>query len=443
VVSQPGAARPPRAVVLVGNPASPYSRGLRIARTLVTAGYVVEIAAVALDGLPEREPGEGWQIRRYRASGPWARVGGSPGPGHTDQGPAYPRSGGPVGRLLRRTVGLAAALRRWIFWPQTVRGWWATLGRELEPADLYHACGSLTLAAALRARRRAPVGPAGLPAAVIYDAIDDVFESNNVLDMPRPWRAWHARRETRWAHAADAVITVNEALAARLGARWGPRLAPDVVPNYPEARADGGGASAANATLDPIRTELGLPAATRVILFQGRLGPRLGLDEAAEAVLLLPDAALVLLGFGRSFELECARDREPRFAGRHFTLPARHPDELLGWTAAADVALVPLPPVSVNQRLSSPNKFWEALVAGTPVVVPAALSYMAEIVRERDLGIVAASAGAADLALAISACLARLATDPGWRARIRATAGRDYTWPVAATTYRKVIARLA
>ena len=216
-----------------------------------------------------------------------------------------------------------------------------------------------------------------------------------------------------------------------------------ISPGLPEASADGWGTSTANATPDSIRTELGLPAATRVILFQGRLGPRIGLDEAAAAVLLVPDAALVLLGFGRSFERECARDREPRFAGRHFTLPARHPDELLRWPAAADVALVPLPPVSVNQRLSSPNKFWEALVAGTPVVVPVALSYMAEIIRERDLGIAAASAGAADLALAISACLARLGTDPGWRARIRATAGRDYTWPVPSITYRKVIARLA
>ena len=236
---------------------------------------------------------------------------------------------------------------------------------------------------------------------------------------------------------------MNEALAERLAGRWGLASAPVVVPNYPEAPVDPGGMGTAKAAPDPIRTELGLPAATRVVLFQGRLGPRLGLDEAAEAVLLLPDAALVLLGFGRSFDRERVRDREPRFAGRHFTLPARHPDELLGWTAGADVALVPLPPVSVNQRLSSPNKFWEALVAGTPVVVPMALSYMAGIVRERDLGIVAASAGPGDLAEAISACFARLASDPGWRARIRATGVRHYSWPVAAGAYRAVVAGLA
>ena len=35
----------PRAVILVGNPANPYSRALRLGRTLVEAGYEVEIAA--------------------------------------------------------------------------------------------------------------------------------------------------------------------------------------------------------------------------------------------------------------------------------------------------------------------------------------------------------------------------------------------------------------
>ena len=432
-----------RAVVLVGNTAAPYSRGLRIARTLVSAGYDVEIAAIAGDGLPELEPGDGWQLRRYRPSGPWARLAGvghrsgrrsglggsaaAGGPGEARRRPSGVRS---------RIVGLGAALRRWIFWPHTVRGWWATLARDLQPADLYHACGSLTVAAALAARRRAPRGPAGRPAVVVYDAIDDVFESNNVLDMPRPLRAWHARRETRWARSADGVVTVNEALADRLAARWRLSPAPSVVPNYPEPLAT-------PAAPDLIRAELKLPATTRIVLFQGRLGPRLGLDAAADAVLQLPAAALVLLGFGRGFEQEQLRDHDPRLAGRHFTIAARHPDELLGWTAAADVALVPLPPVSVNQRLSSPNKFWEALLAGTPVVVPAALTYMAGIVAERDLGIVAASAQAADLAAGIAACLDRLASDPGWRDRIRATAATDYSWPVAARTYRALVDRLA
>ena len=344
-----------------------------------------------------------------------------------------------------------------------MRGWWATLARDLPPSDLYHACGSLTVAAALQARRRTPIGPSGRRAVVLYDAIDDVFESNNVLDMPRPLRAWHARRETRWARAADGLVTVNEPLADRLAMRWGRRPVP--VPNFPDPWPVGGagaiaaqnhgaagadptgapGLDAADATdaghadSDFLRRELGLPSSTRIVLFQGRLGPRLGLDEAAEAVVAVPGAVLVLLGFGRGFDRERARDDEPRFQDRHFTLPARHPDDLLRWTAAADVALVPLPPVSINQRLSSPNKFWEALAAGTPVVVPAQLTYMAGIVTGEDLGVIAASAGASDLAVAIATALERLAADPEWRVRIRSTAERHYSWPAAADAYREVV----
>ena len=41
-----------RAVVLVANSAAPYSRGLRVARSLAEAGFEVEIAATTGDGQP-------------------------------------------------------------------------------------------------------------------------------------------------------------------------------------------------------------------------------------------------------------------------------------------------------------------------------------------------------------------------------------------------------
>ena len=434
-----------RAVVLVGNPAAPYSRAVRVARTLSGLGYIVEIAAVAAAGLPDREPGGGYEVRRYRASGPWARLGGSIGreDGRVTVARNTVGSGGDtsiVRRVVRQTVwravGLLAAARRWVFWPHTVRGWWATLERELEPADLYHACGSLTVAPALFARRRAAKGPGGHRPTVVYDAIDDVFESNNVLDMPRPFRAWHARRETAWARSADVLLTVNDPLADRLGSRWGRRPIP--VPNYPEPSGQAGPMDGPEGDL--IRRQVALPPTTRIVLFQGRLGPRLGLDEAAEAVLAVPGAAFVLLGFGRGFDRASERDSEPRYVGRHFTLPAQPPDRLLAWTASADVALIPLPAISVNQRLSSPNKFWEALSAGTPVVVPSGLTFMADLVRAHELGVVAASGSAPDLAAAISTVLD---VDPdvarARRARIASLARERFTWAVAAAPYLDAI----
>lgn len=423
-----------RAVVLVGNPASPYSRGLRIARALGAEGYSVEIAAVAAEGLPEREMDGDVTIRRYRPSGPLA--GRAPKHRGPDVVPAA-ASPKPERRPIRAARRAVTSAMRWWFWPHTMRGWWATLGRELEPADLYHACGSLTVAAALAARSRTPRGPAGGQARVIYDAIDDVIDSNNMLGVPPLVRRWLDRRERGWARAADGRTTVNDALAERLAQRWG-LPAPLVLPNFPEP-----GDLPPGEPRDLIREHLGLPAATRIVLFQGRLGPNLGIEAAAEAVLTVADAAIVLIGFGRWADRCRARDEDPRFRGRHFTLPPKHPDELAPWTASADVSIIPLPAVSLNQRLSSPNKFWESIAVGTPVVAPAALEVMAGLIEEHGLGRVAAGEASGPLAEAMRQVLDRPVEERlVERRRIAMIAKERFSWPATAATYRTLVREL-
>ena len=149
---------------------------------------------------------------------------------------------------------------------------------------------------------------------------------------------------------------------------------------------------------DLIRAATGIPAERRIVLFLGRLGRERGLEEAAEAVLAVDDAALVMLGFGPWADQLRARDAEPRHAGRHFTLPPVHPDDVPAWTASADVSIIAVPANSLNQRLSTPNKFWESLTAGTPVVVGRDLEVMRAIVEADRLGAIADPADPADLA---------------------------------------------
>jgi hypothetical protein len=148
VVTDPGRRR--RAVILVGNPANPYSRAIRIGRTLAANGYDVEIAAPIAEGTAELEQDGPLTIRRYRPSGPYATL------AATYRAPlpkASPAPAGPrpplVRRIARRLRAIPTRLLRtlrnrsitWFLWPHTVRGWWHTLERELEPADLYHAWG--------------------------------------------------------------------------------------------------------------------------------------------------------------------------------------------------------------------------------------------------------------------------------------------------------------
>ena len=74
----PGPAPRPRAVLLVANTAAPYSRGLRVARSLAAAGWDVEVAAVAGDGAPREERDGEILTRRYLPSGPFRRWVGQP-----------------------------------------------------------------------------------------------------------------------------------------------------------------------------------------------------------------------------------------------------------------------------------------------------------------------------------------------------------------------------
>jgi glycosyltransferase involved in cell wall biosynthesis len=263
------------------------------------------------------------------------------------------------------------------------------------------------------------------------------MESNNVLGIPPLIRRFLGRRERGWARDADAHTAINDAFADTAVARWGLDRRPTVVPNYPERWRSSSTAP------DLIRVATGLPPSTSICLFWGRLGPHVGLDEAAKAVLQVPDAALVVLGFGRGWDRSVARDSDPRFAGRHFTLPAVHPDELAAWVASADVALCTLPPISFNQRFTMPNKFLEAMAAGTPIVLGPDLPTMESVLRSEDLGRVAASMAPTDIAAAIRSILA---VSPAERAasreRVQALARERYSWSIAASAYRGLVQSL-
>ena len=440
-----GTDRRRRAVILVGNPANPYSRAIRVGRTLAANGYDVEIAAPIAAGAAELERDGPLLIRRYRPSGPYAALAATYRARPPGSAPAAPGPRPSLPRLiLRRARYLPTRVLRslryrwttWFLWPHTVRGWWHTLEEELEPADLYHACGVLTISAALAARRRDR--RAGRTSRVIHDVIDLQLDSNNAIKIPPLMRRFLMRREGGWARAADAHTAINEVFARRAAADWRLPAIPVVVPNYPEPWD----ASAGRAP-DLIRERLGLPGSTRICLFWGRLGPYVGLKEMAEAVLLVPDTVLVILGFGFLWEAAVERDTDPRYEGRHFTLPAVHPDQLLGWVASSDVAMVTLPPVSFNQRYTTPNKFLEALAAGTPMVLGPDLPTMAEILEREDAGRIAASMEPEAIADAIRSILdVPIDERRSWRVRLAAVARERYSWPIAAEAYESVLRSL-
>ena len=182
------------------------------------------------------------------------------------------------------------------------------------------------------------------------------------------------------------------------------------------------------------------------MLFLGKLGRQRGLEMAAEAVARLPDAALVMLGSTVNAEWDAmlrARSADPRFAGRHVVLPAVHPDDVRLWAASADVSIIAVPANSLNQRLSTPNKFWESLAAGTPVVIGKDLEVMREIVEADRLGEVADPLDPDDLARALGEILDQPPRSyDTMRDRCLGISRDRYSWEHAVLPYLDLVERL-
>jgi glycosyltransferase involved in cell wall biosynthesis len=258
-------------------------------------------------------------------------------------------------------------------------------------------------------------------ARVVYDARDIYLEARNMARMSRPIRWLLGRAERRWAHQADRVITVNDAYSDVMAERFG-LARPLVVMNCsyrfepPEPRER------------RFHEALGLSAGTRVVLYHGGLFPNRGIEELMAAILDVPDAALVLMGYGVLEPTLRESAADEALGGRVHLLPAVRPDELLAWVACADVVAMPIQPSTLNHRLTTPNKLFEAMSAGVPVVA-SDLPGMATIVRDTGCGVLCDPADPVDIA----AALRRVLDGPeperrAWRDRALAAARERYNW---------------
>jgi glycosyltransferase involved in cell wall biosynthesis len=198
---------------------------------------------------------------------------------------------------------------------------------------------------------------------IIYDTHELFLDRGIALRLPKALRQLLRAYEGRLISRAAVVVTVNQDIARVLLQRYHPRDIV-VVHNCPDRWIP----PVVRPTL--IRDAAGIPSDAPVVLYHGSLGPNRGIEQIAAAIQLsgLERAHFVLLGFGESREqyLELAGTRS--LAGRMHVLEAVTPDVLPMWIASADVGTALIEASTLNHYLSTPNKLFESLGAGIPVV---------------------------------------------------------------------------
>jgi glycosyltransferase involved in cell wall biosynthesis len=162
-----------------------------------------------------------------------------------------------------------------------------------------------------------------------------------------------------------------------------------------------------------------------------------------EAILDVPEAVLVLLGYGVWQQKLIAQVTEAPWAGRVHVLPAVPPSELLPWTASADVSVMAIQPSSLNHRYTTPQKLFESIAAGVPVVA-SDLPGMAEIVRTDGIGVLCDPTSPGEIAAGIRTIVSASAAER-WerRARILRVAHERYNWESQLDTLLALYGELA
>jgi glycosyltransferase involved in cell wall biosynthesis len=377
--------------MLVRNAYTHDSRVEKEARTLVEAGYRVTVLADGAPGLPARERRRGGEavIRLAR------------------RGPSLPGV-----RFVIHELRLAATLVR------------------LRP-NVLHAHDSNALLPVAVAARRLRIG-------FVYDAHD--------LWLGRPRRergrvafalnqAWYAVIERLLIPRAAATLTVSPPIARHLEGRYGlPSVT--LVPNYPE-----------RVTAPTPRTLRALPGGERlaadrpVVLYLGGLMAGRGLEELVDAIALTDRPQLVLLGDGQLAEPLRARAAALGVRERVHLFPPVPPDEVVDHAASADLGVSPIVPSCLNYRYSLPNKLFQYMAAGIPVVA-SDFPQVRDVLEGSGAGVVADTTKPA----AIAAAIERVLADPGMARRMgergRAAVSERYHWGASAQRLLAVYAQL-
>lgn len=445
-----------RVAYVVFNDTIGDTRVLKIAETAALAGADVRIIAVS-NRLGKTRPGietldNGVQIERlsvveisYLLPG-WGlalrRLLRRPLPQYVDPstlpaaearevlvGLAAPPKAGLGNRGKRRAIDLwdraNSTLRLASFWVRARRslaGW---------KPDLIHAHDANTLIPALAAASR-------LRVPYVYDSHELWTHRNVRTDRPfaRPFEKLYERIGARRAAGA---VTVSPSIATWMRKRLRLAALPTLVRNIPPF--DGAIAAPSEGRLHELA---GLDDSARVVVYCGGITTNRGIEEAILALPLLDENVhLVLLGYGsevyRASLHRLVADRS--LVHRVHFVGVVESSAVSRALADAQVSLVLTRPTCLSYEYSLPNKLFESIHAGIPVVTTD-LPDASRLVREFDVGeVVSVTASPQELATALSTAI--LASDSR-RDAVR-EAAHTLTWQNESaqlfTLYRTVLGK--
>ncbi len=286
-----------------------------------------------------------------------------------------------------------------------------------EEFGIYHAHDLNTLPVAYCSAKRDG-------AKLVYDSHELYTERNKLIPSSKQWKCILGRIECFLIRQADAVITVNHTLARELAKRYKISL-PSVVMNTPTSFGQ-----AVNNFDDKgrLRTALSIPSQQKLMLYVGAITFNRGMETLIQSLAQLPDCYLACMGYGGSAYKRSLIDlaHEICVADRFAFFGPVPSDQVIHYAAGADIGVAPIANACLSYYYCSPNKLFEYMNAGLPVVA-SKFPELEKVIVGCDIGYTFDPSDPQDIACAIR----RILDDPAAIERMSINAkkaSRRYNW---------------
>lgn len=302
---------------------------------------------------------------------------------------------------------------------------------RLDP-DVLHVHDIHLLEAGVIALRR--LRAQGRSVSLVYDAHE--FVPGMAARDAVAAQAWSAM-ERELIGSVDAVVTVSEPIADALRREYRLPERPTVTLNSPRL-----------ADLEPtdadVRTAAGLAPEVPLLVYSGVINPRRGVLTAVDALAHLPGVHLAVVSVPHAAtpaaKVLTDHAREIGVTDRVHVVDPVATEQIVSFLSTADAGVHPMMGGLPNHEMALPNKLFDYLFAGLPVLV-SDVREMARFVGEHKVGETFRPLDAADLARAAQTVLSspgayrEHAADPALRAQV--------SWEAQAQGLADLYARLA
>lgn len=249
---------------------------------------------------------------------------------------------------------------------------------------------------------------------LVYDSHEYFTEAEGLTGNAFAKKVWQ-RIEKFVFPKLKSVYTVNESIASIYRKQYHADV--KVVRNVPPIQDFGP---------LPSRKELGLPSNKKIVLLQGAyIDPDRGAEEAVNAMRYIENAILVIIGSGRAMPQIRMLAEDPEIKNKIMIFEKMPFSRLVQFTRNSDIGLSLDKPLHLNYTFSLPNKLFDYIHAGIPIVV-SDLPELRRIVTKYDIGIICPVVEPKEIANCIKNALESKQRDT-WKKNIE-TAKAENNW---------------